>query len=577
MDAAQRSSRTPTPGRQTHEDAGVIYCATRPAPNALFDTCFSIISLRRVYSGPITLITDHPVDRLRRMADALDLNLQSLELMGAGRRRSRMVKTRLGTLSPYRRSVYIDSDTIILKPIDGLFEVDFGMVLDARRTIGDSIKFLRESISDIVEEEARLMEETLSPDFPQYNTGMIAWKKGPASDRLFETWHQEWLRFQHRDQAAMARALHLTKTKVDTLPREYNYFSEYGGPKADPEIVIWHACRPSDLEQREFPEIYEETRRFVAKTFEVAASRSPANRVPTEASAHELLCRDPVFEENYVAVPWTDLILERNLDDRKIRRRLRRIKVDSGFTICQHIDYEQIIPLCKRMGVDTLFTPHAVVAESDAAPRDRRRVLSRIADWLRGDANRPLRILSFPHVAVHGADPGAKDLLYSFVGCATHPCREPIFSLPDRPDALVIRRGDWHFYLTDQMQAGEKEEYQTILSRSRFSLCPRGTGPSTIRFWESLQAGAIPVLISDDHLLPEGYEWDRCVVRVAEKDVDGLVPVIESIPPETEESMRSECQKAYTLFSGDNLVRCIRVHYDPDADRDPPRGQACAE
>jgi hypothetical protein len=229
------------------------------------------------------------------------------------------------------------------------------------------------------------------------------------------------------------------------------------------------------------------------------------------------------------------------------------------------------------MGVDTLFTPHAVAEGSNSAPRDRRRVWSRIVDRLRGDANRPLRILSFPHVAVHGADPGTKDLLYSFVGCATHACREPIFALPERPDAVVIRRGDWHFYLNDRKQAEEREEYQRILSRSRFSLCPRGTGPSTIRFWESLQAGAIPVLISDDHLLPEGYDWDRCVVRIAEKDVADLVRVIEAISPETEESMRSESLKAYDLFSGDNLVRCIRVHYHPEADDTPARGEACAE
>jgi hypothetical protein len=345
MDAAQPPTTTLAPGRQAEESAGVIYCATRPAPNALFDTCFSIISLRRVYSGPITLITDHPADRLRRMADALDLNVQALELEGAGRRRSRMVRTQFGKLSPYRRTVCVDSDTIILKPIDRLFEVDLGMVLDVRRTIGDSMKFLRESISDIVEEEARLTEETLPPDFPQYNAGVMAWKKSPASDRLFEAWHQEWLRFQHRDQATLARALHLTKTKVETLPREYNYFSEYGGPKDDPEIVVWHACRPAEPEQREFPEIYEQTRQFVAKTFEVAYPRSPANRVPTEANAYELLRRDPVFEENCIAVPWSDLILERGLDDRKIRRRFRRIKADGGFTICQHIDYEQILPV----------------------------------------------------------------------------------------------------------------------------------------------------------------------------------------------------------------------------------------
>ena len=42
------------------------------------------------------------------------------------------------------------------------------------------------------------------------------------------------------------------------------------------------------------------------------------------------------------------------------------------------------------------------------------------------------------------------------------------------------------------------------MSRSIFTICPRGTGHGTIRLFESLNSGSIPVIISDDYKLPLG-------------------------------------------------------------------------
>jgi hypothetical protein len=48
----------------------------------------------------------------------------------------------------------------------------------------------------------------------------------------------------------------------------------------------------------------------------------------------------------------------------------------------------------------------------------------------------------------------------------------------------------------------EVAAYGRELATSRFVLCPRGVASNTIRFFESLMFGRIPVLVSDDAKLP---------------------------------------------------------------------------
>jgi hypothetical protein len=43
-----------------------------------------------------------------------------------------------------------------------------------------------------------------------------------------------------------------------------------------------------------------------------------------------------------------------------------------------------------------------------------------------------------------------------------------------------------------------KEEYDSILEKTWFVPCPRGQNAETFRFYEALEAGAIPLLIETD-------------------------------------------------------------------------------
>lgn len=269
-----------------------------------------------------------------------------------------------------------------------------------------------------------------------------------------------------------------------------------------------------------------------------------ADPVPTESQAFQLLLKRPLDADvDYVAVPWS-VVINRNLLGRSSPLRVR-----NGFTVCQHIRFLELVQVFADMGIHTVFSPHVEFAGFNP------------------------QLLPFPHYAVHGALPAAdKDIFYSFIGARTTRgalnVREAIFSIEHPSDAVVIARTTWHWAgelgwarVSKEQQASEALEYRTVLSRSRFALCPKGTGPGTIRFWEALQAGAIPVLLSDTMVLPTSFDWERCVLRIPEHQVVRLRGILEGISVSREQQMRDECLRAYDAFSGENFVGEVRRQF----------------
>lgn len=264
--------------------------------------------------------------------------------------------------------------------------------------------------------------------------------------------------------------------------------------------------------------------------------------IPTESFAYRLLQENPIPNTQYVAIPWAVLINTRKLN------LIPPFKVNNGVTVCQHIRYQQIIPLLKKTGIATLFTPHA---------QKNKQVIDGVT------------ILPFPHYAINGIHPAPiKDIFYSFIGADNHPVKKKLFAMNHPTNCVVKKRDQWHFardtflpnYNSKEEQEHERLEYQDVLARSRFSLCPRGTGPSSLRFWESLQAGAIPVLISDELALPEGLAWETCVIQIPENSIEKINTILGAITHNQEQSMRTACLQAYQLFSGSNFVRPIRLY-----------------
>jgi len=153
-----------------------------------------------------------------------------------------------------------------------------------------------------------------------------------------------------------------------------------------------------------------------------------------------------------------------------------------------------------------------------------------------------------------------KDILFSFVGSyKSHDIR---VQMRDRVFGdNVVYRNEFHGANLFADMSKEEVEYKDKLERSRFSLCPRGSAPSSIRFWESLSAGAIPVLISDYWNLPV-WDWDNTIVRIKEADFekmnyDDIREFISGITLEKEIIMRENCLRANDIFKKENFANYI--------------------
>jgi hypothetical protein len=169
-----------------------------------------------------------------------------------------------------------------------------------------------------------------------------------------------------------------------------------------------------------------------------------------------------------------------------------------------------------------------------------------------GDARRRESVAGGPYPTLPNAPPPAArapDLLYAFQGARTHPVRDAILSL--RHERGIVEDSSGVDFLgpsaattratsaaspsaaassSEPVDAG-RARYAELVGRSKFVLCPRGHGPSSFRLYETLSAGRVPVVISDDWLAPPRVDWDACSVRVAECDVAGVPRLLERLEP----------------------------------------------
>lgn len=121
------------------------------------------------------------------------------------------------------------------------------------------------------------------------------------------------------------------------------------------------------------------------------------------------------------------------------------------------------------------------------------------------------------------------DLLYSFVGSRSHPVRKPLLRTTHRR-AWVEDSSGFVFYDRRDPVAfdNRKAHYRQTLLRSKFVLCPRGAGTSSIRLFETLAAGRVPVIISDQWMPPAGPDWKDISLRVRESEVATIPYLLEA-------------------------------------------------
>lgn len=230
------------------------------------------------------------------------------------------------------------------------------------------------------------------------------------------------------------------------------------------------------------------------------------------------------------------------------RRVLRELGSDLRVhTVCQHVYWRQMIPAWREIGVTDVWLSHAPAgcADAEAAAAGLRLHPWRLyaVNWEDPSRREGLR---------PGVEPADKPLLASFVGAHAHhylsDVRLQLRALADEPGFHIQVTDRWHFEdmvyrhqihgepLPPQTEAQARmRRYNELLSDSRFALCPSGAGPNTLRLWEALAVGSVPVLLGPAPELPRGgslpaIDWDAVVLRVADAEIPRLPARLRAVP-----------------------------------------------
>jgi hypothetical protein len=269
---------------------------------------------------------------------------------------------------------------------------------------------------------------------------------------------------------------------------------------------------------------------------------------------------------NYVGLPWATIIDSKIQFSKIIATVIDNVNTtNDNFTCCQHIKFRDLIPMFKILNVKLLFTPHKIKTEDSI---DGITIKScplyavNVEDDERNGVFKNIDFLSHP-----------RKYLYSFQGAhMSHyltRIRQNIFELPsrDKGDVYIKNIGNWHFdeivYTDNQndkqtvrlstRHTTNTKEYNELFIDTTFSLCPSGAGPSSIRFWEALAVGSIPVLLSDTMELPEHDLWSSSIIIVSESDIHTIDKILRSITHIEIETKRKNCIQLYNYFKNNYI------------------------
>jgi hypothetical protein len=264
----------------------------------------------------------------------------------------------------------------------------------------------------------------------------------------------------------------------------------------------------------------------------------------TEGDAYERhknisnrLFKDGVVDV-YLPMPWATFIDKKKYPESYLHLLSSKIyagkKILDKFeyklkihTVCQHIRWRNTEAWVKKIGVTDLWISH------------KEKGVDKFFD---------INLHSWSLYAVNYLDKSrSTDLIYkpikdkkifaSFIGAHMKhyisDVRLKLVALKELNNYVIEIKDLWHFnkvVYNYQVHGQEKEKnsiesdevikYNKLISDSIFSLCPVGAGPNTLRLWESLAVGSIPVVLSDMHEMPtldlvqdgQVINWDDIVI-----------------------------------------------------------------
>jgi hypothetical protein len=123
------------------------------------------------------------------------------------------------------------------------------------------------------------------------------------------------------------------------------------------------------------------------------------------------------------------------------------------------------------------------------------------------------------------------ELLFSFAGnCKNAPIRQKIKGLDGQNGRIIDvgnkterahTLGDF-----DQMKK-LRDAFIEMCARSRFVLCPRGVGVSSMRLFEVMALGRCPVILSDGWVPPANIPWSEFSLTIPESEWEKIPELLE--------------------------------------------------
>lgn len=160
-----------------------------------------------------------------------------------------------------------------------------------------------------------------------------------------------------------------------------------------------------------------------------------------------------------------------------------------------------------------------------------------------------------------------KKYLFSFRGATSHPVRQEILNrLPNTPQTPITHSKFW-FNHPEEV----KKAYIQEIRASEFVLCPRGISPSSIRLFEVMQLGSVPVILSDAWAPVPGPNWDECSVRIRESQITSLPNILKDLQPRAK-MMGIQARKEWERWFSqpNNLIHMVKKAFEMRMERMSP-------
>jgi predicted O-methyltransferase YrrM len=134
---------------------------------------------------------------------------------------ARSIKSRIYSLSPFRKTLYLDADTEMKSsPQHG-----FDLLELVDMVIGqDTIQIFNENQHPHMDkkEMAVTRRETNGGEGCYYNTGVMFFGRNERLKALMQRWHEEWQRYGKQDQPGMFRAMYVCPVRIAGMRKPWN-------------------------------------------------------------------------------------------------------------------------------------------------------------------------------------------------------------------------------------------------------------------------------------------------------------------------------------------------------------------